>query len=137
MYDWVVLWEAVELAARWLHVITAIAWIGSSFYFVALDLGLHRDRALATGADGEEWQVHGGGILSHSEIPGRPGADARWTGVVQMGKLCDVALWLCHAGAGLLPGGRPVSGRSRCGRSGTLAGNRHFTCFAGLRLAGL
>jgi uncharacterized membrane protein len=62
MYDWVVLWEAVEMAVRWLHVITAVAWIGSSFYFVALDLGLHRDRALATGADGEEWQVHGGGF---------------------------------------------------------------------------
>ncbi len=62
MYDGVVLWEWVELAARWFHVITAIAWIGSSFYFIALDLGLHRDRALASGADGEEWQVHGGGF---------------------------------------------------------------------------
>ena len=62
MYDWIVLWEWVELAARWLHVITAVAWIGSSFYFIALDLGLHRDRALTTGADGEEWQVHGGGF---------------------------------------------------------------------------
>jgi len=62
MYDWVVLWEWVEIAVRWLHVITAIAWIGSSFYFIALDLGLHRDRALASGADGEEWQVHGGGF---------------------------------------------------------------------------
>jgi uncharacterized membrane protein len=62
MYDWVVLWEWVEIAARWLHVITAIAWIGSSFYFIALDLGLHRDRNLASGADGEEWQVHGGGF---------------------------------------------------------------------------
>ncbi len=47
---------------RWLHVITAVAWIGSSFYFIALDLGLHRDRNLASGADGEEWQVHGGGF---------------------------------------------------------------------------
>jgi uncharacterized membrane protein len=47
---------------RWLHVITAVAWIGSSFYFIALDLGLHRDRSLASGADGEEWQVHGGGF---------------------------------------------------------------------------
>ena len=37
MYDWVVLWEWVEIAARWLHVITAIAWIGSSFYFIALE----------------------------------------------------------------------------------------------------
>jgi uncharacterized membrane protein len=62
MYDWVVLWEWVEISARWLHVITAIAWIGSSFYFIALDLGLHRDRNLASGADGEEWQVHGGGF---------------------------------------------------------------------------
>jgi uncharacterized membrane protein len=62
MYDWIVLWDWVEIAVRWLHVITAIAWIGSSFYFIALDLGLHRDRNLASGADGEEWQVHGGGF---------------------------------------------------------------------------
>ena len=62
MYDWVVLWEWVEIGVRWLHVITAVAWIGSSFYFIALDLGLHRDRNLASGADGEEWQVHGGGF---------------------------------------------------------------------------
>ena len=62
MYDMVVLWEWLEFAVRWLHVITAIAWIGSSFYFIALDLGLHRDRNLASGADGEEWQVHGGGF---------------------------------------------------------------------------
>ena len=62
MYDWIVLWDWVEIAVRWVHVITAIAWIGSSFYFIALDLGLHRDRNLASGADGEEWQVHGGGF---------------------------------------------------------------------------
>jgi uncharacterized membrane protein len=62
MYDWIVMWEWVEIGMRWLHVITAIAWIGSSFYFIALDLGLHRDRNLASGADGEEWQVHGGGF---------------------------------------------------------------------------
>ena len=52
----------LEFALRWLHVITAIAWIGSSFYFIALDLGLWRDRALPEGAHGEEWQVHGGGF---------------------------------------------------------------------------
>ncbi len=62
MYDWVLLLEWLEFAVRWVHVITAVAWIGSSFYFIALDLGLHRDRNLATGADGEEWQVHGGGF---------------------------------------------------------------------------
>jgi uncharacterized membrane protein len=62
MNDWVILAEWIEFAVRWLHVITAVAWIGSSFYFIALDLGLHRDRQLASGADGEEWQVHGGGF---------------------------------------------------------------------------
>ena len=69
MYDWVVLWDWIELAVRWLHVITGIAWIGSSFYFIALDLGLHRDRNLASGADGEEWQVHGGALVSPGDTP--------------------------------------------------------------------
>ena len=51
-----------EFALRWLHVVTAIAWIGSSFYFIALDLGLRKDRTLPDGVHGEEWQVHGGGF---------------------------------------------------------------------------
>ncbi|QPM91816.1 urate hydroxylase PuuD [Pseudooceanicola algae] len=62
MYDLAAIGAWLEFGVRWLHVITAIAWIGSSFYFIALDLGLHRDRNLASGADGEEWQVHGGGF---------------------------------------------------------------------------
>ena len=62
MYDWVVLWEWVGIAVRWTHVITAIAWIGSSFYFVALDLGLRQTPSLPPLAHGEEWQVHGGGF---------------------------------------------------------------------------
>ncbi len=52
----------VELAVRWVHVITGIAWIGSSFYFIALDLGLRKTPNLPEGAHGEEWQVHGGGF---------------------------------------------------------------------------
>lgn len=51
-----------EFALRWLHVITAIAWIGSSFYFIALDLGLRRHEGLPDLVNGEEWQVHGGGF---------------------------------------------------------------------------
>lgn len=62
MYDWLVLWEWVEIAARWTHVITAIAWIGSSFYFIALDLGLKKAEGMPALAHGEEWQVHGGGF---------------------------------------------------------------------------
>ncbi len=60
MYDLTVLWDWLEFAVRWLHVITAMAWIGSSFYFIALDLGLNRN--VPGPADGEEWQVHGGGF---------------------------------------------------------------------------
>ncbi|NNK79677.1 MAG: urate hydroxylase PuuD [Litoreibacter sp.] len=60
MYDLAIMWDWMAFAVRWLHVITAIAWIGSSFYFIALDLGLNRD--IDGPADGEEWQVHGGGF---------------------------------------------------------------------------
>ncbi|MBY6082026.1 urate hydroxylase PuuD [Ruegeria arenilitoris] len=60
MYEFAVFWDWMAFAVRWLHVITAIAWIGSSFYFIALDLGLNRD--IPGPADGEEWQVHGGGF---------------------------------------------------------------------------
>ena len=62
MYEFAIIWEWLAFAVRWLHVITAIAWIGSSFYFIALDLGLRKHEALPEGAHGEEWQVHGGGF---------------------------------------------------------------------------
>ncbi len=62
MYDFAIAWDWLSFAARWLHVITAIAWIGSSFYFIALDLGLRQRPGLPEGAYGEEWQVHGGGF---------------------------------------------------------------------------
>lgn len=62
MYDLAVLWDWMAFAVRWLHVITAMAWIGASFYFIALDLGLKKVPNMPVGAHGEEWQVHGGGF---------------------------------------------------------------------------
>ncbi|MCC5989084.1 MAG: urate hydroxylase PuuD [Pararhodobacter sp.] len=62
MFELAVIGSWAEFALRWLHVITAIAWIGSSFYFIALDLGLRKAPDLPEGAQGEEWQVHGGGF---------------------------------------------------------------------------
>ncbi|WP_192250876.1 urate hydroxylase PuuD [Mesorhizobium silamurunense] len=62
MMDFAIFWDWLSFAVRWLHVITGIAWIGSSFYFVALDLGLRQRPGLPAGAFGEEWQVHGGGF---------------------------------------------------------------------------
>ena len=54
-----------NLLLRWVHVITAIAWIGSSFYFVFLDSSLTPpvDEDLKQqGVSGELWAVHGGGF---------------------------------------------------------------------------
>jgi uncharacterized membrane protein len=59
LLDW------VNLLLRWAHVITAIAWIGSSFYFVLLDNSLTKpehDDLKSKGVDGEMWAVHGGGF---------------------------------------------------------------------------
>ena len=59
LLDW------ANLLLRWAHVVVAIAWIGSSFYFVFLDSNLTAptDPALkAKGVDGELWAVHGGGF---------------------------------------------------------------------------
>ena len=62
MYDLAILWDWIAFAVRWLHVITAMAWIGASFFFIALDLGLKKAPNMPAGATGEEWQVHGGGF---------------------------------------------------------------------------
>ena len=59
LLDW------ANLLLRWAHVITAIAWIGSSFYFVFLDNSLTRPldpELVGKGVDGELWAVHGGGF---------------------------------------------------------------------------
>jgi uncharacterized membrane protein len=61
LLDW------VNLLLRWAHVIVAIAWIGSSFYFVFLDNSLTPpvDPELKKkGVDGELWAVHGGGFYN-------------------------------------------------------------------------
>ncbi len=68
MPDYAIIWEWLSFAARWTHVITAIAWIGSSFYFIALDLGLRKTPSLPPLAHGEEWQVHGVGSTTSRNI---------------------------------------------------------------------
>lgn len=71
LLDW------VNLLLRWAHVITAIAWIGSSFYFVLLDNSLSKpqDQDLKDkGVDGEMWAVHGGGFYHSNKYMVAP----RW-----------------------------------------------------------
>jgi uncharacterized membrane protein len=57
----------LNLLGRWLHVIAAIVWIGSSFYFIALDNHLRPpkdERDAEEGVGGEAWEVHGGGFYN-------------------------------------------------------------------------
>ncbi len=71
LLDW------VNLLLRWAHVITAIAWIGSSFYFVLLDNSLSppAEKELKDkGVDGEMWAVHGGGFYHSNKYMVAP----RW-----------------------------------------------------------
>ncbi len=59
LIDW------LDFLLRWLHVIAGIVWIGTSFYFVALDNHLHppaRPEDVEAGIAGEAWEVHGGGF---------------------------------------------------------------------------
>ena len=52
----------INLLVRWSHLIAGIAWIGTSFYFIALDLSLRRDDGAPEGVTGAAWEVHGGGF---------------------------------------------------------------------------
>ncbi len=64
-----------NLLLRWAHVITAIAWIGASFYFVFLDNSLtppEDDDLKKQGVSGELWAVHGGGFYHPVKFAVRP-----------------------------------------------------------------
>ena len=54
--------EWIGLLGRWLHVVAAMAWIGSSFFFMHLDASLRETPAMPTGTGKAAWQVHGGGF---------------------------------------------------------------------------
>ena len=78
---WAILWTWGEAFLRWLHVIAGIAWIGSSFYFIHLDLSLRKREGLPAEAYGEAWQVHGGGfynMVKYLVAPARLPAELTW-----------------------------------------------------------
>jgi uncharacterized membrane protein len=76
-----ILQEWASLIFRWLHVVAAIGWIGSSFYFIHLDLSLKPAADLPEGVQGEAWQVHGGGfyrIVKYLVAPPRLPDELTW-----------------------------------------------------------
>ena len=97
MFDAVILWEWIAFSVRWLHVITAMAWIGASFYFIALDLMLKPADDMPKGASGEEWEVHGGGFYHTTKYLVAP---ARLPEHLTWHKWQSYATWL--SGAALL-----------------------------------
>ena len=71
LLDW------LNLLLRWAHIVTGIAWIGASFYFVSLDNSLtppKDPKDAAKGVGGEQWGVHGGGFYHHMKYPVSPPA---------------------------------------------------------------
>jgi uncharacterized membrane protein len=69
LLDW------LNILLRWAHVVTAIAWIGASFYFVGLDNSLLRpedEKDRDKGIGGELWAVHGGGFYHQQKYPVSP-----------------------------------------------------------------
>jgi uncharacterized membrane protein len=69
--------EWLNLLVRWLHIITGIAWIGASFYFIWLDNSLEpptKDGDIQRGVGGELWAVHGGGFYHAEKFRSRPPA---------------------------------------------------------------
>ena len=74
----------VQFLARWLHVVAGIAWIGASFYFIALDNHLRPPadpKDTKRGVGGEAWEIHGGGfyqVLKFRLAPGRLPEPLHW-----------------------------------------------------------
>ncbi len=66
---------------RWTHVITGIAWIGSSFYFMHLDASLKPVADIPVGKGGATWEVHGGGfyeVKKYLEAPAHLPKEMIW-----------------------------------------------------------
>ncbi len=64
----------LNLIIRWSHLIAGISWIGTSFYFVALDRSLKQRAKMNAGVYGTAWEVHGGGFYHVEKFLNAPAA---------------------------------------------------------------
>ena len=115
LVDW------LDLLIRWLHVIAAIVWIGTSFYFVALDSHLRpprKPRDADEGVGGESWEIHGGGFyriqkfrVAPETLP-EPLHWFKWEAYTTWLSGFALLVVLYYLNADTLPG-RPVGARPR------------------------
>ncbi|MDE2445296.1 MAG: urate hydroxylase PuuD [Alphaproteobacteria bacterium] len=73
--------EWLNILVRWGHLVAGISWIGTSFYFVALDLSLRKAADMPLGVAGEAWEVHGGGfyhVRKYLSAPAQLPPDLIW-----------------------------------------------------------
>jgi len=101
--------EWLDLVFRWLHVVAGIVWIGTSFYFVALDNHLRPAESEPEPAD-EAWEIHGGGFYRVVKLRGVPAElprplywfkwEAYWTWL--SGFALFVVLYYARAGTALV-----------------------------------
>jgi len=97
----------LNLLLRWVHLVVGIGWIGTSFYFIALDLGLRKNPKSPAGVSGEQWQVHGGGFYhvdKYTVAPPQLPENLVWfrweaylTWVTGFGLLCVQYYWNARA----------------------------------------
>lgn len=97
----------LNLILRWAHMIVGIGWIGTSFYFIALDLGLRKEKGQQKGVYGTAWQVHGGGfyhVKKYTVAPPQLPEHLHWfrweaylTWVTGFGLLCVQYYWNARA----------------------------------------
>ncbi|HEV7370654.1 urate hydroxylase PuuD [Arenibaculum sp.] len=110
--------EWLNLALRWIHVATAIAWIGTSFFFIWLENQLRPPAEAREGVHGEVWMVHGGGFYQMQKFLVAPArlpdalhwfkweAYATWISGFSLLALIYFAgagTWLVRPGSGLSP----------------------------------
>jgi uncharacterized membrane protein len=114
--------EWLQLLLRWIHLITGIAWIGASFYFVFLDLRLlppAKKEDADAGIGGELWAIHGGGFYHAQKFRVAPATlpeplhwfkwEAYWTWMSGIALL--IVMYYAHADVYMIDRAWPTSRR--------------------------
>lgn len=103
----------LHLGLRWFHVVAAITWVGSSFYFNRIDRLFKPPVPPVPHVSGQLWSVHGGSIYNYSRYPTGPGYvpdNLKWSkwesfGTWVSGALLLAVLYWWGASINLIQGG--------------------------------